>query len=59
MCQKCHPETSAKEVFLEGVKVTGKWPTSSAPVLPDVLTPVPGRWIDQDGWPFATSGSYL
>lgn len=43
-----------RKFFLEGVKVTRKWPTSSAPVYSDVLTP---RWVDHDGWRFATSGS--
>ena len=57
MCQNVPPETSAKEVFLEGIKVTGKWPTSQPPVQSDVLTPVLGRWINQDGGPFVTSGS--
>ena len=31
-CQEGDPETGAKEVFLEGVEVTRKWSTSSAPV---------------------------
>ena len=54
MCQKGHPDTSAKGIFLEGVKVTRKWTTSSASVYSAVLTP---RWVDHDGWRFATSGS--
>ena len=32
MCKEGDPETGTKEVFLEGVEDTGKWPASSAPV---------------------------
>ena len=59
VCQNGHPKTSAKDVFLEEIRVNGKWPTSLPPVQSAVLTPVLGRRINQDGGSIATSGSDL